>query len=1014
MSKLSNYLFESSETSINVVMATLFEDTQLLNEDARIQHAEDVIFWEGSRGVKRVLESFLELQKEGYKNLTIKWDGSPAVVFGRNQAGQFVLTDKGGFFAKGYQGKVTSPEELEKMFLARSGGAPKSDSYKAFAGSMKNVFSIFESAVPKEFRGYFKGDLLYFTRPPIQHNKFVFKPNIVTYHVDVNSELGKKINKSVAAVVVHRYIDEAGNESQISNFNIFQGDNLLVIPPITIQKAPVVDNKKIKDTLALITNHGASIDKMLSSSDLSQLKLTDFPDTLYKYINSKVDTGLSNLGKDFTAWLETGSKLTGQKQQRMSEYINQHRATFDALWLIVGNVMDIKEAIVAQVDQQNLPIKAYIGNIPSGEGYVLSHPSGDIKFVSRPIFAAVNRAVQRETVNEGGWLNPTLTSKTAITPQIVEGVFANVEKFVEHFNQHLSNKKLNPIEDFKILGSAKYYKQDIADKIGAQYGDIDVMFVLPEVDDETKEAKTKTLYSKLIVDFIVNTSQDYIDKESAKRSGGKQIIIKINESEWAQIDLLFTFKRYGEWFSTRFSPQRGLKGFVIGNLYSSLADILNIRVSDRGVRARIKDGQITNPLLRKGVIDKLISTNPSTFLFDIFLFLAEMFDVKYTTAMIDNRLSSHKGVNSSNIKFEDLAIGIAGLAKTLENSGILEKLGTTHSDFINKIKSTYAEKTAEQIELRSKKVSDDDTAANLEKVKKDAAIGAKSTDKFINEFTETFKEYLTEGGAAVEANSKMPRKYLESTVKNGLKLYKLSGLTYNIIGNKQKEILGDIDVATSVRGLEELLKVSYDVDKKEFYKKLEDFFGSNTPSSIPRPAYKIISGLDQVSINVPIVDEHGIIVKSTEYPDKDGYVQLDLMIGDVDFMGKALSGAPDSKYKAALRNLLLMNIMRYSYEPTSDPNVRVRYQFNWKKGLQKLDVVTDAKGKEQKTNIKTISNDMDDVAVFLFGANHTFNDINTFEKLFKLVGSTNFRYKKYKNEIIDDFKNEIKKLGFEL
>ena len=57
---------------------------------------------------------------------------------------------------------------------------------------------------------------------------------------------------------------------------------------------------------------------------------------------------------------------------------------------------------------------------------------------------------------------------------------------------------------------------------------------------------------------------------------------------------------------------------------------------------------------------------------------------------------------------------------------------------------------------------------------------------------------------------------------------------------------------------------------------------------------------------------------------------------------------------------------------------------------------------------------MDDVAVFLFGKNHTFNDMNTFEKLFKLVNSDNFRYKKYKNEIITDFKEEIKKLGFEL
>ena len=54
----------------------------LLKEAARIDHAEDLIFWEGSKGAIRSIKSFIELEKEGYKNVTMKWDGSPAVVFG--------------------------------------------------------------------------------------------------------------------------------------------------------------------------------------------------------------------------------------------------------------------------------------------------------------------------------------------------------------------------------------------------------------------------------------------------------------------------------------------------------------------------------------------------------------------------------------------------------------------------------------------------------------------------------------------------------------------------------------------------------------------------------------------------------------------------------------------------------------------------------------------------------------------------------------------------------------------
>lgn len=1015
MNKLEKYIFNEVSAIGHRHLKLVFSEAYSLNESARIQHAEDFIFWEGSAGAKRVLTSFLELQKDGYKNLTIKWDGSPAVIFGRNQSGQFVLTDKSGFTAKSYNGKVTSPEELEQMFLNRGKNSEKSDEYRAFANNMKSVFNVFESAIPKSFRGYFKGDLLYFSKPPIENGKYIFKPNLVTYHVDVNSELGKKIDNSISGVVIHRMVDELGNETPIENFGIFQGTKLLVIPPISIQNAPKINVSKLKETVSLLNANSSNIDKMLNESTLTTLKLSDFPDNLYRYINSKVDTGLDKLGADFKQWLESPSnKLTDTKKAKTWEYIEKNRAAFDVLWKVVTNIMDIKDDIIKQIDAQDLPIKAFIGNQSGGEGYVLSDPAGDIKFVSRSSFSAANRAIRRENVNEGGWLKPELTSKTKITPQIVNKVFENAKKFIKDFNQYLSNNNQKLITDFKILGSAKYFQADLDDKKESQYGDIDVMFVLPEFDD-IDDSKVKTMYSKFIVDFVKTANQDYIDVESAERSAGKQLVLKIDTDQWVQIDLLYTFKKYSDWFSSRFSPERGLKGFVIGYLYSSLADTLRISIADRGVRAKIKDNQIVNPLLRKDVVDNLISTNPRTFLFDIFVFLAKLFNVKYHKRDIDNNLTQFSGIDPDNIKFESLAYGVLGLSKTLDNTGILLKMNMDYQTFVDKIKTTYKAKNQESLTMRSKKADDEETTKNLEKIEKDAKIGISVVDRILKEFVEDFKKVVNEGGNAVNSNSKIPREYLESTVKNGLKIYKLNNLDVSIIGNTSKSVLGDIDVATPVEGLEQLLKASYEIDKKDFYVKLEEYISKNIPPNIPKPEYKMMSGLDQVSINVPIVDKTNNHMMSTDTLNEKGYVQLDLMIGDVTFMKKALSGAPeDSKYKAAMRNLLLMNIMRYSYEPTSDPNTRVRYQFNWKKGLQKLDVVKNAKGKEEKKNIKTIYTDMDDVAVFLFGSNHTFNDISSFEKLFKLLSSNDFKYKQYKDEIIADFKEEIKKLGFEI
>ena len=96
----------------------LVESKILLNEGARIDHAEDIVFWEGSKGAVRALNSLKATEEGGHGNVTIKWDGSPAIIFGRDENGKFVLTDKSGFGAKGYDGRATDGPALFKMLMA--------------------------------------------------------------------------------------------------------------------------------------------------------------------------------------------------------------------------------------------------------------------------------------------------------------------------------------------------------------------------------------------------------------------------------------------------------------------------------------------------------------------------------------------------------------------------------------------------------------------------------------------------------------------------------------------------------------------------------------------------------------------------------------------------------------------------------------------------------------------------------------------------------------------------------
>ena len=55
---------------------------EIINEaEARIQHAEDLVFFQGSAGANRALDSLSSMGTGGHTSATIKWDGSPAVIF---------------------------------------------------------------------------------------------------------------------------------------------------------------------------------------------------------------------------------------------------------------------------------------------------------------------------------------------------------------------------------------------------------------------------------------------------------------------------------------------------------------------------------------------------------------------------------------------------------------------------------------------------------------------------------------------------------------------------------------------------------------------------------------------------------------------------------------------------------------------------------------------------------------------------------------------------------------------
>jgi hypothetical protein len=376
-----------------LIQKSLFKsDPNKLSEDAggaRIQHLEDLILWDGTAGAKKAIATLHQVEKQP-NTVTIKWDGSPAVMFGRNEKGEFILTDKSGFTAKGYDGRPTSAEALQSMLMNRPGAsnpdATKASNYKKFAGKMASIWSKVESTVPTDFRGYVMGDLLWFSTPQVKDNKFTFTPNTTTYQVKVDSEVGKKIADSDVGVVVHMAVDADGQKSNV-DMSQFQGGATYIMPPVMVQKSPGVDIPAVDELENYLDKNAQAIDKLFNVP--AELKMADFGKILYAYINNSVKQGnLDNLGPSFGDYVKN-SKLSAPKQARLMDYINSNIDGFNATFNFIKGIKKVKNTVIKTLDAQDADVEAFTAGERGGEGYVVDK---DVKLVNRAGFTAANMA----------------------------------------------------------------------------------------------------------------------------------------------------------------------------------------------------------------------------------------------------------------------------------------------------------------------------------------------------------------------------------------------------------------------------------------------------------------------------------------------------------------------------------------------------------------------------------------------------------------------------------------------
>jgi len=150
---------------------------KLVEDKGHLDHPEDLVFLQDVAGANQALNNILATAKNP-NNISIKWDGYPALIFGRGPNGKFSIMDKHMFNKKDGSGrKIYSPADFAQYDAARG----------VNRGELERIISEIWSGLEIESRGtkgYYWGDLL-FHKPltPNNNGLYSFKanPNGITY-----------------------------------------------------------------------------------------------------------------------------------------------------------------------------------------------------------------------------------------------------------------------------------------------------------------------------------------------------------------------------------------------------------------------------------------------------------------------------------------------------------------------------------------------------------------------------------------------------------------------------------------------------------------------------------------------------------------------------------------------------------------------------------------------------------------------------------------------------------------
>ena len=382
-----------------------------INEDKNLhlEHAEDLVFNQGYDGAVKALKyidavvDVLE-QGQGSSKLTVKWDGAPAIFVGTDpDDGKFFVGPKAVFNKKDPK-SVKSKEDLAQF---KPGLAAKLE-------------VAFDELKALGIGNVLQGDLL-FTEDDVKLDNiggephYVFTPQLITYAVPVDSELGDKIANAKIGIVFHTtYAGET-----MADMEAEFGANVSGLNQTARVWFDDATYKNVTGTATLtdqeqsvINRYISNIAKLLETVPKGEFDIITSPDVakpMKAYMNTKVKGGepvedpqqfIKGFVEYYTALmqkeidgLKSGSDSPAaqrriEKIERQEQFVEQNMPTLVKIISVYKGLIQLKNMLVSKLNK----LEGMTGTfMKTDTGYRVTNPEGFVAINGKEAVKLVDR-----------------------------------------------------------------------------------------------------------------------------------------------------------------------------------------------------------------------------------------------------------------------------------------------------------------------------------------------------------------------------------------------------------------------------------------------------------------------------------------------------------------------------------------------------------------------------------------------------------------------------------------------